>query len=160
VTRAPNPSPSAPPSGHPKNSRSGAVLAFDFGERRIGVAVGELQLGIAHPLETIDTPVGTERFNRIAALVDEWHPVIFVVGLPLSLAGEEHRLSALARKFARRLEARHGLEVRMVDERLSSVEARRAVADSGIRGREAEQHLDRFAAKSILESFFEEYAVA
>ena len=82
----------------------GTVLAFDFGERRIGVAVGELELGIAHPLETIDAAANDARFARIAALLQEWQPVLLVVGLPLALDGTEHRLTALARKFAQRLQ--------------------------------------------------------
>lgn len=135
---------------------SGTVLAFDFGERRIGVAVGEMQLGIAHPLETIDAEVTEMRFARIAALVREWHPVLFVVGYPLALDGREHRLSGLARKFARRLTGRFGIETRLVDERLTSVEAGWDAEEAGLdRGRH-ERHLDPLAARRILESYFDD----
>ncbi len=136
------------------------MLAFDYGERRIGVAVGELQLGIAHPLETIDAAASEPRFARIAALIEEWRPVLLVVGLPLALDGTEHRLSELARKFSQRLHGRFGLEVRLVDERLSSVEAQRAAHDGGLDGREAKKHLDSLAAKLILETFFEDKSIA
>lgn len=136
------------------NPRAGTVLAFDFGERRIGVAVGEMQLGIAHPLETIDAEVNEVRFARIAALVREWNPVVFVVGYPLALDGSEHRLSGLAKKFARRLTGRFAIESRLVDERLSSVEAGWDAQQAGLDPSEHRRYLDPLAARRILESFF------
>jgi putative Holliday junction resolvase len=136
----------------------GTVLAFDFGERRVGVAVGELQLGIAHPLETIDAAGNDARFARIAALVQEWRPVLLVVGLPLALDGGEHRLTGLARKFAQRLRGRFGIEARLVDERLTSVEAQREARASGLTARDSKRHVDPLAAKLILEAFFNENA--
>jgi putative Holliday junction resolvase len=136
----------------------GTVLAFDFGERRIGVAVGELQLGIAHPLETIDAAANDARFARIAALVQEWSPVLLVVGLPLALDGREHRLTGLARKFSQRLHGRLGIETRLVDERLTSVEALREARASGLTARDSKRHVDPLAAKLILETFFNENA--
>ena len=136
----------------------GTVLAFDFGERRVGVAVGELQLGIAHPLETIDAAANDARFARIAALVQEWRPVLLVVGLPLALDGGEHRLTGLARKFAQRLRGRFGIETRLVDERLTSVEAQREARASGLTARDGKRHVDPLAARLILESFFNENA--
>jgi putative holliday junction resolvase len=140
--------------------KSGSVLAFDFGERRIGVAVGDMKVAIAHPLETIDAADNDRRFARIAQLVEEWQPVVFVVGLPLALDGSEHGLSALARKFSQRLHGRFGLPVRLVDERLTSVEAAQQARDVGIPGRKAGKHLDPLAAKLILEAYFEQDDVA
>jgi putative Holliday junction resolvase len=136
----------------------GTVLAFDFGERRIGVAVGELELGIAHPLQTIDAAVNDARFARIATLLQEWRPVLLVVGLPLALDGSEHRLTGLARKFAQRLHGRFGIETRLVDERLTSVEAQREARESGLIARDSKRHVDPLAAKLILEAFFNENA--
>lgn len=132
----------------------GTVLAFDFGERRIGVAVGELELGIAHPLETIDAAANDARFARIAALLQDWRPVLLVVGLPLTLDGAEHRLTGLARKFAQRLHGRFDIETRLVDERLTSVEAQRDARASGLSARDSKRHVDPLAAKLILEAFF------
>ena len=136
----------------------GTVFAFDFGELRIGVAVGELELGIAHPLETIEAAANDDRFARIAALLQEWRPVLLVVGLPLALDGTEHRLTALARKFAQRLRGRFGIETRLVDERLTSVEAQREARDNGLTARESKRCLDPLAAKLILQAFFNENA--
>jgi putative Holliday junction resolvase len=141
-----------------QHPRSGTVLAFDFGERRIGVAVGEQQLGIAHPLETIDAAANDARFARIAALVQEWRPVLLVVGLPLALDGSEHRLTGLARKFAQRLHGRFGIEPRLVDERLTSVEAQRNAFEGGLNARDSKRRVDPLAAKLILEAFFNENA--
>ena len=101
----------------------GTLLGFDFGERRIGVAVGDNLVGIAHPLQTIDAESNDIRFAAIAQLITEWKPVGLVVGLPSHLDGTEHELTHLARKFARRLEGRFNLPVTLVDERLSSAES-------------------------------------
>src|SRR5882672_10686407 len=134
--------------------RSGTVLAFDFGERRIGVAVGELQLGVAHPLETIDARANDVRFHRIEVLVNEWQPVLLLVGLPLTLDGSEHAMTALARRFALRLHGRYGIATRLVDERLTSVEAERQIRDLGLDVRASRSKVDQLAAKLILESYF------
>jgi len=134
--------------------RSGTVLAFDFGERRIGVAVGELQLGVAHPLDTIDAQANDVRFARIEALVNEWHPVLLLVGLPLALDGSEHAMTARARRFALRLQGRYGIETRLVDERLTSVEAEQQMRELGLDLRKARSKIDQVAAKLILESYF------
>ncbi len=134
--------------------RSGTVLAFDFGERRIGVAVGELQLGVAHPLDTIDAGANDVRFARIEALVNEWHPVLLLVGLPLALDGSDHAMTALARRFAQRLQGRYGIETRLVDERLTSVEAEQQLRDLGLDVRKSRSRVDRLAARLILETYF------
>src|ERR1051325_7348227 len=127
------------------SSTGGCVLAFDFGEKRIGVATGEHQLVIAHPLMTIDSEANDERFRIIAELIQEWQPALLVVGLPLSLDGEEHALTALSKKFARRLDGRFNLPVVMVDERLTSVEANQTLKQSGITGRKQKPMLDQVA---------------
>jgi putative Holliday junction resolvase len=72
----------------------GTVLAFDFGERRIGVAMGETMLGIAHPLLTIDTEITDARFAAIGKLIDEWHPSQLVVGLPMHQDDTEHQMTS------------------------------------------------------------------
>lgn len=160
MTRTQGPDSHSQAAGSIELLKTGTVLAFDFGERRIGVAVGEMGLRIAHPLETIDAASNEARFARISALIEEWHPVLLVVGLPLALDGTEHGLTGLARKFSQRLNGRFGLGVRLVDERLTSVEAQRAAHDGGLDGREAKKHVDSLAAKLILETFFEENAIA
>jgi putative Holliday junction resolvase len=133
----------------------GCVLAFDFGEKRIGVAVGEHLLGIAHPLITIESETNDERFRIISELVAEWRPSLLVVGLPLTTEGEEHALTLLSKKFSRRLDGRFGLPVVMVDERYTSVEASRTLKEMGVSARKQKPMLDAVAAQHILQSYFD-----
>jgi putative Holliday junction resolvase len=135
-------------------SSQGSVLAFDFGEKRIGVAVGDLELRIAHPLETIAAEDNASRFAQIAALIAEWRPVQFVVGLPMHADGTEHEVSRLARRFAHRLEGRFGVAVALVDERLTSKTAESRLREAGVRGDRIEAALDAAAACEILAAYF------
>ena len=84
----------------------GTVLAFDFGEKRIGVAVGECELRSASPLLTFDAETNDARWSAVGRLLDEWKPVTLVVGLPLSPDGVPHDMTARAERFARQLEGR------------------------------------------------------
>ena len=133
----------------------GCVLAFDFGEKRIGVAVGEHLLGIAHPLITIESETNDERFRIISDLITEWKPTLLVVGLPLTTEGEEHALTLLSKKFSRRLNGRFDLPVVMMDERYTSVEASSTLKEMGIGGRKQKPMLDAVAAQHILQSYFD-----
>lgn len=132
----------------------GAVLAFDFGEKRIGVAVGEWETLSAHPLETIAGVANGPRFARIAELIGEWRPVELVVGLPMSLEGEEHDLSRRCRRFGNQLNGRFGLPVRLVDERLTSVEAESRLREAGLKVRNNKAAVDSLAAQEILQDYF------
>jgi putative Holliday junction resolvase len=136
------------------------VLAFDFGEKRIGVAVGDMELGIAHPLQTISGESNESRFAAIGDIIAEWKPARLVVGLPFYLDGTEHELTRLCRKFARRLEGRFGVPTVMVDERLTSAEASQSLNEIGIRGRSQKAVLDQVAAQCILQSYFDSQAHA
>jgi putative Holliday junction resolvase len=124
------------------------VLAFDFGLKRIGVAVGEPELRTAHPLAAVS------RFDEIQSLISEWKPAALVVGKPTSVQGEPHRMTRQAEDFARRLERRFKLPVARVDERFSSVEA-----ESRLRGTRAKKsEIDSVAAQLLLEQYFDEPA--
>ncbi len=134
----------------------GAVLAFDFGEKRIGVALGDLKLKIAHPLTTIDTEINDKRFAMIAALIKEYSPVLFVVGLPINEDSSPHPIGLLAKKFSQRLSGRFGIQTVLVDERLSSAAAAEALEASGVKGARQKLWLDQVAAQQILQQFFNE----
>ncbi len=121
------------------------VLAFDFGLKRIGVAVGETELRTAHPLPGIAAP----GFAAIDKLVKEWRPATLVVGLPVA-ERSEHPMAKRAQRFARQLEGRFRLPVARVDERYTSVEA-----ESLLRGVKRKA-VDSVAAQLILEQFFHE----
>ncbi len=135
--------------------RQGTVLAFDFGEKRIGVAVGEWALAQAHPLTTIRSEANAERFAAIAALIAEWQPHNLVVGLPVALDGTAHAMTARATRFANQLRGRFGLPVDYAEERLSSVEAEERLRESGHNAKSAREHLDAMAAQIILQGYFE-----
>lgn len=138
----------------PQKVLSSSVLAFDFGEKRIGVAVGEHLIKSASPLTTIDSESNEIRFAAIASLIEEWRPALLVVGMPLNLDGSEHALTALCKKFARRLNGRFNLPVALIDERYSSAEASQLLNEAGIRGRAQKPILDQIAAQTILNSYF------
>ena len=138
--------------------QSGTVLAFDFGEKRIGIAVGEHLLASANPLMTIDNESNEIRFQIITKLVSEWQPHLLVVGLPLSLDGSEHAVTQLCKKFARRLNGRFNLPVALIDERYSSAAASQLLNEAGIRGRAQKEMLDQVAAQTILQSYFDQVA--
>jgi putative Holliday junction resolvase len=138
-----------------KTVLANTVLCFDFGEQRIGVAVGEHVLATANPLLTIDNESNQIRFEAISKLVKEWQPKILIVGLPLSLDGAENSVTHLCKKFARRLNSRFNLPVMLIDERYSSVEASDLLNQSGIKGRAQKQMLDQVAAQTILQSYFD-----
>ena len=134
------------------------MLAFDFGEKRIGVAVGDAQVRIAHPHATIHAEDNATRFAEIAKLVDEWRPGRFIVGLPMHADGTEHEITRLARRFARRLEGRFGVPATLVDERLTTRAAESRLRESGARGTNVDDALDAAAAREILEAWFESAA--
>lgn len=134
---------------------TGTILAFDFGEKRIGIAVGETILKVAHSLTTIEAEENEIKFSQIANLIQEWRPSLLIVGLPTYLNGEAHALTQLSKKFAQRLEGRFNLPVKMVDERLSSAEASQKLRDVGINGIKQKAKLDAVAAQIILQSYFD-----
>jgi putative Holliday junction resolvase len=139
---------------------SRTVLAFDFGLKRIGVAVGEPELRSAHPLPAI-AAAGNARFAAIEKLVHEWNPARLVVGRPLSAQGGAHLTTRQAERFAQRLQGRFRLPVARVDERYTSVEAesrlRGSRGKSGTRG-DAKGAVDSVAAQLMLEQYFDELA--
>jgi len=133
----------------------GTLIGFDFGSRRIGVAVGETSTRIASPLGAIEGEANDARFDAIGRIVDEWHPAGFVVGLPRHADGSEHAVAKLAEKFARRLEARYGVPVAFVDETLTSADAEASLKATRTRaGRKSD--VDALAAALILQSFLDE----
>ena len=135
---------------------TGTVLAFDFGEKFTGVAVGESSVGVAHPLALIVAEKSAARMDEAAGLVAEWKPGFLVVGLPLSMDGTEHELTRRCRRFARQLEARFRLPVKLVDERLSSAAAEEALRAAGKGGRKHKLRTHQVSAQIILQSYFDD----
>ena len=104
------------------NQRAQSFLAFDFGEKRTGVASGNTLLDQARPLQTISAG-GDARFAPIAELIKQWQPDALVVGVPVHPDGQPHVNTRRAQRFARQLHGRFGLTVHEVDERYTTVEA-------------------------------------
>jgi putative Holliday junction resolvase len=132
------------------------LLAFDFGSRWIGVAVGDTETRIANPLGMFQATSGERRVAEIDALVREWRPGRLIVGLPLAMDGTEHDMTRRARRFARQLEARFRLPVVLADERLSSASARETLREDGRGGREHKHETHALAASVILQSYLDE----
>lgn len=131
---------------------AGVVLGFDYGTKRIGVAVGQTLTGSARPLTLVKARDGKPDWEAIGRLIAEWQPAALVIGLPVHMDGSEHERTARARRFGNQLAGRYNLPVHRVDERLTSYEAELELRAQG-KGGEA---LDAVAAQLILQSWLDE----
>ena len=128
----------------------GILLGFDYGSKRIGVAVGQVVTRTATALETLESRRHRPDWNGVSRLVKEWQPEALVVGLPLTLEGAEQELTVAARRFGRQLQGRYGLAVHFADERLSTYSATRRLAEQR---RDERQWVDQEAARLILQTW-------
>lgn len=143
-------------SGTRDPSLEGIVLGFDFGTKKIGVAVGQTVTKTGNPLGLLRANQGEPRWESIQKLIDEWQPVALVVGIPLNMDGTRQPVTNLAERFAKQLEARFNLPVFGVDERLTTVEARdRVFQEQGYKGLQ-KTAMDAVAAKIILEAWLQQ----
>lgn len=133
------------------------LLGFDFGPRKIGIAVGQRVTGTARPLKTLRSRGNRPDWPGIEALVREWRPSAAVLGLPLQMDDTPADWIDQVRRFARQLEGRLGIPVHLIDERLTSVEARRQLRSRP--GSKPTDHLleDAVAAALILETWLTEH---
>ncbi|SFT83712.1 putative holliday junction resolvase [Kosakonia arachidis] len=137
---------------------SGTLLAFDFGTKSIGVAIGQRITGTARPLTALKAQDGTPDWKLIEKLLKEWQPEMVIVGLPLNMDGTEQPLTARARNFANKVHGRFGMKVTLHDERLSTVEARAGLFERGGFRALDKGSVDSASAVIILESYFEQHA--
>lgn len=135
------------------------VLAFDFGTRRIGIAVGNTLTNSARDLTTIDEPRDEPRWAAIARLITEWQPQMLVVGLPVHADGTPHAMTARATAFAQRLRATFALPVETADERHTTQSAQDEICAAG-GGRSLRATRDAVAARLILQGWLDERARA
>lgn len=134
---------------------SQTIIAFDFGEKSIGCAVGQSITGTAQALPAFKAQDGIPNWEAIGTLLKEWQPDLLVVGLPLNMDGTEQPLTQRAKKFANRLNGRFNLPVELHDERLTTVEARAEIfARGGFKALKKDK-VDSISACLILESWFE-----
>ena len=134
---------------------SGSVLAFDYGTKSIGVAVGQLITQTAFPLEALKARDGIPNWEDIQALYDEWQPDKVVVGLPLNMDGTEQEVTARARKFANRLHGRFKKPFELYDERLSTVDAKAMLFELGGYKKLTKGKVDSVSACVIFQSWAE-----
>lgn len=128
----------------------GAVLGFDYGRRRIGVAVGQAVTGSASPVATVDASDAGPDWPRLLALVAEWRPAGLVVGVPYNADGTPHDLTHEVLAFASALGERTGLPVHQVDERLTSAEATATLREQRAAGRRRVTKADVDAAAACV----------
>ena len=123
------------------------VMSFDFGMKRIGVAVGQKVTQTASGLGVVQAFDGIPKWDYLDKIVLDWQPERFIVGLPINMDGSNSEMSKKAQKFSRRISSRYNIRSEMFDDRLTSYEARE---------HDGKTHIDAIAAKIILESWLRE----
>lgn len=136
------------------------MLAFDFGLRQIGVAVGNRETGTSQALTVLRARDGIPDWAALEQLVAEWQPGLLLVGSPLNMDGTESELARLAQKFGRRVHERCRLPLDYMDERLSSFEAKQILREKGHSGNYQREPADSLAAQLILESWLAQNAAS
>ena len=134
------------------------ILGFDFGEKRIGVAVGNTVTSQARALTTLHVESNAARLGAVEKLVAEWQPASFVIGQPEHADGQPHDVAHLAKKFGNRLTEKFRLPVAYINETLSSVEASSILGARGVKGVAQRAEIDAVAAQVILQSYLDERA--
>ncbi len=130
-------------------------LGFDFGYKRIGVAVGQRLTCTASPLETLPAQDGHPDWTIVSRLIKQWRPKVLIIGLPTCIDDKELYTTEAARAFARQLESRFSLPVHLVDERLSTIEARQRLFEKGGYRKIHKSQVDSIAACIILEQWLQ-----
>ncbi|MBK4775754.1 Holliday junction resolvase RuvX [Candidatus Pantoea edessiphila] len=129
------------------------ILAFDFGKKNIGVAIGQLVTGIASPISALKAKEGIPNWIQIEKLIKKWQPSVIIVGLPLNMDGTEQYLTYCARKFANNLNAKFSINTYMQDERLSTREACSELFKCGGYRSLSKNHIDSKSAAIILQDW-------
>ncbi|OUY06746.1 Holliday junction resolvase RuvX [Acinetobacter populi] len=130
------------------------IMAFDFGTQKMGIAVGQRLIESINPLPLFPMKDGIPHWENLHKIIQQWQPDLFLVGLPLNMDDSESDLSARARKFARRLRHQTNIETWMVDERLSTREARDTLQNFQANGQAKKLSADSFAASLFIESWY------
>lgn len=135
-------------------NRGFVALGFDFGMKRIGVAVGQIVTCSANAMAILKAKDGIPDWEKIKTLIETWQANVVVVGIPYNMNGSEQPMTFAARKFARKLQSRFGCPAYTVDERLTTIEIQRQWYEQKIT--KQPQYIDNYAAKLILEQWFQE----
>jgi len=135
------------------------IIAFDFGLKRIGVAVGQTITGTTQMLSPLAARDGQPNWDDVAKLFKEWQPDLLLIGIPLAIDGSDLSVTANARKFMNRLHGRFGLPVEGVDERVSTKEARQQLFEYGGYKKLQEHSVDSLSAELILQQWLNQRGV-
>jgi len=130
------------------------IMAFDFGTQKMGMAVGQFLIESTTPLPLFPMKDGIPNWDELLKIVKNHQPSLFLVGLPLNMDDSESELSTRARKFARRLRHQTNIETLMVDERLTTREARDELDHYQAQGRGKKLSADSIAAALLIESWY------
>ncbi|GAA5180096.1 Holliday junction resolvase RuvX [Acinetobacter kookii] len=138
----------------PDLSQPHMIMAFDFGTQKMGMAVGQSLIESANPLALFPMKDGIPNWDALLKIIKQYQPTLFLVGLPLNMDDTESELSARSRKFARRLRHQTNIETLMVDERLTTREARDELDQYQSQGRGKKLAADSIAAALFIESWY------
>lgn len=138
----------------PDLSQPHMIMAFDFGTQKMGMAVGQSLIESANPLALFPMKDGIPNWDTLLKIIKQYQPTLFLVGLPLNMDDTESELSARSRKFARRLRHQTNIETLMVDERLTTREARDELDQYQSQGRGKKLAADSIAAALFIESWY------
>lgn len=131
-------------------------LGFDYGSKHLGIAVGGNASGRAEPLATASVQQGIPDWALLDRLIQEWNPTALIVGLPLNMDDSENAMTRAARKFGHRLQGRYNLPVHLVDERLTSVDAKNTLVAARVPWKQRKAKVDKLAAQTILQAYLDE----
>lgn len=140
------------------NKTAGILIGFDFGMKRIGVAIGQTITQTARPLETIQAKEGVPVWDTITHLIKKWSPNALVVGIPVNMDGTDQSITKQARLFAHQLRERYHLPVHEMDERLTTKDAKERLFTQGGYKALQDGQVDRVAAQLILQNWFAEHS--
>ncbi len=125
------------------------IIAFDFGEKKIGVAVGQTSTNTSSPLQIIFNKDNKTNWISISSLLDEWKPDLILLGKPLNMEGSESVIMKKVDKFYKELKSIYDADIEFVDERLTTFEAREILKD------EKHDNVDAHAAKILIDNWFD-----
>ena len=140
----------------PETTQAQTIMAFDFGTQKMGMAVGQALIESATPLALFPMKDGVPQWENLLKIIKQHQPQLFLVGLPLNMDDSESELSTRARKFARRLRHQSNIRTLMVDERLTTREARDELDHYQAQGRGKKLAADSLAAALLIESWYRE----
>jgi len=139
-----------------KNNLPKILLAFDFGMKRIGVAIGQIVTQTARPLETLKAINGEPHWDLVAKLISKWSPDAIIVGIPLNMDGTSQKITENAREFAKKLQVQFKIPIYEMDERLTTKDAREKLFQQGGYKALQDGQVDAVAAQLILQNWFAE----